>query len=66
MYQNKIMKFLLTISICISVTASAQSWKDLKDISKKAKSELKKVKKPRFLLPKKRPHRRLKMRLILA
>ena len=60
MYQNKIMKFLLTISICISVTASAQSWKDLKDISKKAKSELKKVKKPKISFTQKEAAQALK------
>ena len=41
--ENKSMKKLLTIFICLSVTVSAQRWKDLEKLSKKAKSELKKI-----------------------
>ena len=40
--ENKSMKKLLTIFICLSFTVSAQRWKDLEKLSKKAKSELKK------------------------
>ena len=42
------MKKLLTIFICLSVIVSAQSWKDLKKLSKKAKSELKKATKTKI------------------
>ena len=42
------MKKLLTIFICLSVIVTAQSWKDLKKLSKKAKSELKKATKTKI------------------
>jgi len=60
MYQNKIMKFFLTIFICLSATASGQSWKELEDISKKAKSELKKVKKTKIYFTQKEAAQALK------
>ena len=49
------MKKLLTIFICLSVIVTAQSWKDLKKLSKKAKSELKKATKTKIPLRKPKP-----------